>query len=89
MALTPTTVEINGYALRKIRVLSGIGVADLARQVGTTRSYIAKLELGHNRRVSPAVYNALLEALDIQDRRTLLAAPNAVADTPTEARTGS
>lgn len=79
MALNPTAIEINGYALRKIRVLSGIGVADLAGQIGKTRSYIAKLELGHNRRVSPAVYNALLEALDIQDRRTLLASPNAEA----------
>lgn len=72
----PTTIEINGYALRQIRILSGIGVADLAKQVDCDRSYIAKIELGHNRRVSPAVYNALLEALNISDRRTLLASPN-------------
>lgn len=76
MAGTPTTVEINGFALREIRVRSGIAVLDLAKQVGVQRPYIAKIELGHSQRVSPKVFNALMQALSIQDRRVLLANPH-------------
>lgn len=76
MNTTATTIEVNGYALRELRVRSGIGVADLAKQVGVQRPYIAKIELGHSRRVSPKVYTALLSALSITDRRVLLANPH-------------
>lgn len=79
MSSTPTTVEVNGYALRELRIRSGIEVLDLAGRVGVQRAYIAKIELGHSRRVSPKVYNALLAALTIQDRRVLLANPHGVA----------
>ncbi|KNX38060.1 helix-turn-helix domain-containing protein [Luteipulveratus halotolerans] len=82
---TATTVEVNGYALRELRVRSGIGVADLADQVGVKRPYIAKIELGHSRRVSPKVYNALLAALAITDRRVLMANPHAAAEQISEA----
>lgn len=70
-----TTYEVNGFALRELRKRSGLGVADLAAQVGVQRPYIAKIELGHSRRVSPKVFNALLAALVIEDRRALLANP--------------
>lgn len=80
MSTTQTTVEVNGYALRHVRVLSGIGVADLAAAVGVQRPYIAKIELGHSQRVSPKVYNALLAALAITDRRVLMANPHGPAD---------
>lgn len=76
---TPTTVEVNGYALREVRVRSGVSVQGLADQVGVQRPYIAKIELGHSRRVSPEVFNKLLSALSIVDRRTLLANPHGVA----------
>jgi transcriptional regulator with XRE-family HTH domain len=76
---TATTVEIHGYALRELRIRSGLGVAELAAQIDVTRAYIAKLELGHSRRVSPKTYNALLAALSIQDRRVLLCNPHADA----------
>lgn len=76
---TTTTVEVNGYALREIRVRSGIGVAELAEQVGVTRSYLAKIELGHSERCSPKVYSSLLAALDVKDRRALLAWPRTSA----------
>lgn len=71
-----TTIPINGYALRTIRVLTGLGVSDLAAQVEVERSYIAKIELGHSRRVSPAVFRAICDALEIQDRRALMAHPH-------------
>jgi transcriptional regulator with XRE-family HTH domain len=84
----PTTVAINGYALREIRVLQGRATAELADQVdalvreggsgkGMTRSYLAKIELGHSERVSPKVFAAILKALNIGDRRVLLANPHA------------
>lgn len=73
---TATTVEVNGFALRELRVRSGVGVADLAARVGVQRPYIAKIELGHSRKVSPKVFNELLSALAITDRRVLLANPH-------------
>lgn len=79
MSTTATTIEVNGYALRELRIRSGLGVAELAAQVGVQRPYIAKIELGHSRRVSPKVFNALLSALSINDRRALLANPHGVA----------
>lgn len=73
---TATTVEINGFALRELRVRSGLGVKELAAQIDVQRPYIAKIELGHSQRVSPRVFSALLSALSITDRRVLLANPH-------------
>lgn len=78
---TPTTISVNGFALRELRIRSGIGVSQLASQVGVQRAYIAKIELGHSRRVSPKVYNAILESLAITDRRTLMIDPYALEAT--------
>lgn len=80
MAGTRTTIEVNGYALRELRIRSGLSVVDLAEQVNVKRPYIAKIELGHSRNVSPKVFNALLSALSITDRRVLLANPHGAAD---------
>jgi len=80
MSATNTTIEVNGYALRELRIRSGLGVADLAREVKVQRPYIAKIELGHSRRVSPRVFAALLTALSINDRRALLANPHGTTD---------
>lgn len=76
MPSTNTTIDINGYALRELRIRSGIAVAELAGQVGVQRPYIAKIELGHSRRVSPKVFNSLMQALAITDRRVLMANPH-------------
>lgn len=75
MTTAPTTIEIHGPAVREIRLRSGMGVADLAIAVGVKRPYIAKIELGHSRRVSPQVFNALIAALGIQDRRSIVTNP--------------
>lgn len=73
---TETVIWINGYALREIRVRSGIEIAPLAEQVGRTRSYLAKIELGHSQRVGAETYARILGALGIKDRRVLLASPH-------------
>lgn len=75
MPATPTTIEVHGPAIREIRIRSAIGVAELADAVGVKRPYIAKLELGLSRRVSPRVFNALIAALDIKDRRAIVVNP--------------
>lgn len=77
---TGTTVEINGFALRELRIRSGLGVVELATRIGVKRPYIAKIELGHSQRVSPRVFNELLSALAIQDRRVLMANPHGAAE---------
>jgi predicted transcriptional regulator len=76
--LIPTTIEINGFTVRHERVRAGLGVVELADLVGVKRPYIAKIELGHSQRVSPRVFNALLQVFGIQDRRVLMANPHAV-----------
>lgn len=83
-----TTVEINGHALRHIRVLTGVDIGPLADQVdalvkdggsktGVSRAYLNAIELGMRTRVSPKVYTAINQALAITDRRVLLANPHA------------
>ena len=69
----PTTaVPINGAALRELRIRTGVSVEDLAREINVGRPYITKIELGYSPRVSAKVFNALLSALRITDRRALL-----------------
>lgn len=80
-----TTIEINGFAIRERRIREGKSVAALAQEVGVQRPYIAKLELGHSRRVSPGVFNGLVLALAVQDRRSLLSNPYEAADAIAEA----
>ncbi|WP_028637746.1 helix-turn-helix domain-containing protein [Nocardioides sp. URHA0032] len=76
MPATKTTVEINGFVVRELRIRDGLSVQALAAQIGVQRPYIAKIELGHSTRVSPKVFNALLSAFSITDRRVLLSNPH-------------
>lgn len=73
--MSTTSVAVNGPAIREIRSRSSLDMAELAARVGVERAYITKLELGHSRRVSPKVFNALVAALSITDRRALMAQP--------------
>lgn len=66
-------VEVHGYALRVIREARGRKVADLAETLGVDRSYIAHIENGSKRRVSPEFYAALCAELLVEDQRALLA----------------
>lgn len=78
--IAPTTVEVNGFVVRDLRMREGLSVQELADTVGVKRPYIAKIELGHSRRVSPKVFNGLLSALSVNDRRVLLANPYAALE---------
>lgn len=75
MATSTTSrfVEVHHYALRGIREARGIKVAELAARLDVDRSYVAHLENGSKRRVSPEFYARLCFELNITDQRTLLA----------------
>lgn len=75
-----TTIEIHGPVVRHLRVQAGLGVAELADRVGITRAFVAKIELGHSRRVSPKVFNALVATFSIEDPRVLKANPYGVSE---------
>lgn len=66
-------IEVHGYALRVIREARGRKPAELAKALHVDRSYLAHLEVGTKRRVSPEFYAALLAELAISDHRALLA----------------
>lgn len=74
-AATSGTVEINGYALRWGRKLMNLTPASLADVIGRDRSYIVKIETGAVTRVSTDTFNALVEALRLEDQRAIMSAP--------------
>lgn len=73
---TSSTIAINGYALRVIRKLMGVGPKELAEVIGRDRTYIVKMESGAVERVSTDTFNALVQALVIEDRRAIMAMPH-------------
>lgn len=77
---TPSSIAINGFAVRVIRERTGIKVSDTAAAMGCDRSYITKIENGTSKRVSVDFYRRLLEHLAIEDHRTLLATPVITAE---------
>lgn len=74
-------VHINGPALRVIRELLNVQVADLVVELECTPGYLSKLERGKSRRCSPAFLSRLVGALPGVDaallRPALLACPYA------------
>lgn len=69
------SVEINGAALRHVRMLTGISASALAREMGVTPTYISLLETGARKRCSAEVFSKLNTQLRISDQRTLMACP--------------
>lgn len=74
-----STININGFALRWGRKLMGLTPAALAKAIDKDRTYIVKIETGAVTRVSLDVFDALVAALFIEDRRALMASPHAPA----------
>ncbi len=82
--MPPTTspaIEVNGYAIRVIRVLLGIDMKDLAEALEVDRSYVNRIELGTSTRVSGAVFNSQCRALALQDRRAIMVNPHGATET--------
>lgn len=74
---TSSTIAINGPALRLVRKLMGVGPRDLAEKINRDRTYIVKIENGGVDRVGVETFNSLCTALNIEDRRALMASPYA------------
>ena len=74
------SLAVNGPAIRAIREAQRINIADLAKEIGVSRSYLAKIELGHRKKVGLDVVAALERALLLTDRRAILASPFPEAD---------
>ncbi|MBV9291079.1 MAG: helix-turn-helix transcriptional regulator [Frankiales bacterium] len=70
-----TSVEVNGPAIRALRIALRVPIEQVAREVGVSRAYLCKIELGHSRKVSVETLGRLEEALGVTDRRALLASP--------------
>jgi transcriptional regulator with XRE-family HTH domain len=74
------SIAINGSALREIRKLLGVRTEALADEVGVHYSFVANLESGHRKTVSPPVFKALCNALRLDDVRAIMATHESVID---------
>ncbi|MEW2578422.1 helix-turn-helix transcriptional regulator [Streptomyces syringium] len=67
----PTTFEVNGAAIRKLRMRAGVEMSELAERAGISRRYLNHLELGSRHRMRPGFYTALRDALNATDEDLL------------------
>ena len=71
----PSTVEIDGTAIRRIRMSNGTEMRDLAQSAGITRSYLCRIETGSRRHLRPRTYAALRDSLGVTDDQVLAKDP--------------
>lgn len=80
----PLTFEVDGDAIRKERMQAGMSRAELAAAVGVSHRYVAHLENGTRRHMSPGPYQRLRKALKANDERLQLQPPRPTEDPPPE-----
>lgn len=80
----PTTVEVDGDAIREERMQAGLTCAELAERVGVTDRYIRHLETGTRRDMRQPTYFALRTALKASDERLRRKHPRPTEDPPPE-----
>lgn len=66
-------VAVNAPELRRRRQLLGDNQAQFARRCNISAGYLSQIENGVRRTISPGVYVRICDALDVQDRKELLA----------------
>ncbi|MFJ2731446.1 helix-turn-helix domain-containing protein [Streptomyces sp. NPDC087317] len=76
MTAPRATYEVDGAAIRRLRMERGFQIADLARTARITGSYLSRLETGVRRRVRPPTYAALRTALGVEADDDQLLAPS-------------
>lgn len=74
---TPANVAVNAATVRHLRIVNGLGVTALAKELGCSPAYVSRIESGRARRVSPAMFLKLRRALAVQDPRVLMSNPDA------------
>lgn len=65
------TFEVNGTAIRRIRMRQGTEMSQLAEAAGISRSYLNRLEIGTRERMRPETYARLRDALKATDDQLL------------------
>ncbi|MCZ7413099.1 helix-turn-helix domain-containing protein [Streptomyces sp. WMMC897] len=67
------TFQVCGARVRSLRMDAGMEIADLAREVGITPSYLSRIEVGTaTGRMRPARYVRLRAALKTTDSKILI-----------------
>lgn len=59
------TYQVDGTAIRRLRMRQGVEIGQLASSVGITPSYLSRIEVGTRCRLRPRTYAALRTALGI------------------------
>jgi transcriptional regulator with XRE-family HTH domain len=80
MEQPPTTFQVNGAEIRKLRMQAGLGTDELAKAALISRRYLNHLENGYRTRMRPGPYTRLRTALGLPAANTQLLAPH--RDTP-------
>ncbi|MEE6264972.1 helix-turn-helix domain-containing protein [Streptomyces sp. VTCC 41912] len=65
------TYQVNGAAIREIRMSLGMSIAEAAANAGISASYLRQLELGFKRHMRPPNYTAIRTVLRTTDARIL------------------
>lgn len=74
MTAPRATYEVDGAAIRTLRMQRGKTIADLARTAGISRSYLNRLEIGTQSRMRPGTYLGLRAALGLSTENEQLLA---------------
>ncbi|MFK0182498.1 helix-turn-helix domain-containing protein [Streptomyces xanthochromogenes] len=69
MHQAPTTLQVDGAALRERRKAAGVDLSELAESAGISRRYLSHLENGTRTRMSPARHTRLFKALAAAENR--------------------
>jgi transcriptional regulator with XRE-family HTH domain len=65
------SIDINGPAVRALRMAKGVGITPFAARLGCHRSYVSGIEVGNAARVSPEMFAKLVAALALEDDRAI------------------
>ncbi len=65
MEQPPTTYQVNGAEIRKLRVKAGLSTEELARAARLSRRYLDHLQNGYRTRMRPHSYSRLSQALGL------------------------
>ena len=71
----PTTFQVNGAEIRKLRMKAGLSTHELAKAALISRRYLNHLENGYRTRMRPGPYARLRQALGLPADSTRLLAP--------------
>ncbi|MCW7941604.1 hypothetical protein AAW14_06030 [Streptomyces hygroscopicus] len=76
MESTPTTFQVKGAEIRKLRMQAGLSTAEMARRALISPRYLNHLENGYRTRMRPGPYQRLRQAFGLPaDSTQLLTLP--------------